>query len=177
MQKTAFAPCASLVVLMIVEGFVLNAQAQNGWNTHAPEGGNFSVSMPGNPKVEMENKVGSFGPYTSYLFSETKAGTVYVIGWTDYPPNVTLNIQGEINATRDNFLKKVDGTLISEKQMTLDGHPGLEFTATMGSKFFVISRICILNNRPYQVLAVTKMNRDQTNANKFLWSFTFDLKK
>ena len=176
MKKPTVALIASLVVVVVVEGFVFNVQAQKGWNTFSPEGGNFSVSMPGSPKVEVENKVGSFGPYTSNLLSETKAGTLYLIGWTDYPTNVTLNVQGEIKSTRDNFLKSSNGTLISEKEISLDGHPGLEFTAAMGTKFLAISRIYVVGNRPYQVLAVTKTYQDQTNANRFLWSFRFDVK-
>ena len=131
--------------------------------------------MPGNPKVEVENKVASFGPYTSYLFSETRAGTLYLIGWTDYPPNITLNVQGEITATRDNFLKSVNGTLIAEKEISLDGHPGLEFTVDMGSKLFATSRIYIVGNRPYQLLVVTKRYENQTKANNFIWSFALDV--
>ena len=173
MQNTTVALCA----ILVVAGFVLSVQGQSGWNRFSPEGGNFSVSMPGSPKVEVEHKVADFGPYTSYQFSESKSGTFYLIGWTDYPPNITLDVQGEIKATRNNFLKSVDGTLIAEKEISLDGHPGLEFTAAMGSKFFVISRIYVVGNRPYQVVAVTKTNQNQTNANNFLWSFKFEIKQ
>ena len=176
MQKTAFALRANLVVAVLFAGFAVCAHAQNGWTRYSPEGGNFSVLMPGNPKAEVENKIASFGAYSSYLFSETKAGTLYMIGWADYPPNVTLNVQGEITATRDNFLKSVNGTLIAEKEISLDGHPGLEFTADMGSKLFALSRIYIVGNRPYQILAVTKRNQNQTRANNFIWSFTLDVK-
>jgi hypothetical protein len=175
MQKAAVALLANVVVLIV--GFVLEVPAQSGWAKFSPEGGNFSVSMPGNPEVETENKMGTFGVYTSHLLSETKAGTFYMIGWTNYPPNVTLNVQGEINATRDNFLKSVNGTLIAEKEISLDGHPGLEFTAEMGSRHYVISRIYVVGNRPYQILAVTRKFQDQANANRFLWSFQFDLKR
>jgi len=175
MQKAAVALLASVAAVLIA-GFVAEVRAQNGWTKFSPEGGNFSVLMPGSPKVEAENKVGPFGPYTSYLFSETKAGTFYMIGWTDYSPNVALNVQGEITTTRDNFIKSVNGTLIAEKEISLDGHPGLEFTAQMGSKFYVISRIYVVGNRPYQILAVTRKYQDQTNANRFIWSFRFDVK-
>jgi len=172
MQKAAVALLACLVA-----GFVLDVGAQNGWTKFSPEGGNFSILMPGNPKVEVENKIGPFGPYTSNLFSETKSGTFYLIGWTDYPTNVTLDVQGEINATRDNFIKSVNGRLIAEKEISLDGHPGLEFTAEMNSKFFVTSRIYVVGNRPYQILAVTPKYGGQTHANRFLWSFRLDLKQ
>lgn len=126
--------------------------------------------------MESENKIGTFGPYTSNLFSETKAGTFYLIGWTDYPPNITLDVQGEIKATRDNFIKSINGTFIAEKEISLDGHPGLEFTAEMGTKHYVISRIYVVGNRPYQILAITRKDNDQTNANRFLWSFRLDVK-
>ena len=177
MQKTAYALRANLVVVVVLAGFAVCAHAQKGWTRYSPEGGNFSVLMPGNPKVEVENKIGPFGAYTSNLFSETKAGTFYLIGWTDYPTNVTLDVQGEINATRDNFIKSVNGRLIAEKEISLDGHPGLEFTAEMNSKFFVTSRIYVVGNRPYQILAVTPKYSGQTDANRFLWSFRLDVKQ
>ena len=176
MQKAAVALLANLA-LVLVAGFVLEVRAQNGWAKYSPEGGNFSILMPGSPKVEVENKIGPFGPYTSNLFTEAKAGTFYLIGWTDYPTNVSLNVQGEINATRDNFIKSVNGKLIAEKEISLDGHPGLEFTAEMNSRLYVISRIYIVGNRPYQIVAVTPKYSDQTNANRFLWSFRFDVKQ
>jgi len=175
MQKAAIALLACLAVVLVA-GFDFEVQAQSGWAQFSPEGGNFSISMPGNPKVEVENKIGPFGPYTSNLFSETKGGTFYLIGWTDYPTNVSLDVQGEINATRDNFLKSVNGTLIAEKEISLNGHPGLEFTAEMSSKFHVMSRIYVVGNRPYQILAVTPKYNDRTNANRFMWSFRLDLK-
>lgn len=175
MQKVAVAFLANLAVVLFA-GFAPNVHGQNGWAKFSPEGGNFSITMPGSPKVEVENKIGTFGPYTSNIFSETKSGTLYLIGWTDYPGNVTLDVQGEIKATRDNFLKSVHGTLISEKEISLDGHPGLEFTAEMDSKLYVVSRIYIVGNRPYQILAVTRKYEDQTKANRFLWSFRLDVK-
>jgi len=46
----------------------------------------------------------------------------------------------------------------------------------MGSKLFALSRIYIVGNRPYQILAVTKRNQNQTRANNFIWSFTLDVK-
>jgi hypothetical protein len=176
MQKAAVALLACLAIVLVA-GFFLEVHAQNGWAKFSPDGGNFSILMPGNPKVEVENKIGPFGPYTSNLLSEAKGGTTYLIGWTDYPTNVSLNVQGEINATRDNFLKSVNGKLIAEKEISLDGHPGLEFTAEMNSKFYVISRIYVVGNRPYQILAVTQKYSDQTNANRFLWSFRFEVKR
>ena len=166
---------ATFRVVLVVAVFAVGAHSQSGWTKFSPEGGNFSILMPGSPKLEVENKIGNFGPYTSYLFSESKAGTVYMVGWTDYAPAVRLNVQGELNSNRNNFIKSVNGVLVDECDINLDGHPGLEFTAEMmDSKFFVVSRIYVVGNRPYQIVAVTKAKHNRTDANRFLWSFKLD---
>jgi hypothetical protein len=171
MQKST----AALCVVWMIAVFAINAPSQSGWNKFSPEGGNFSVLMPGKPKLEVENKVGRFGPYTSYLFSETNGGTIYMVGWTDYDPSLRLNVQGELNTTRDNFIRSVNGALATEIEINHDGHSGIEFTATMmDAKFYVISRVYVVGNRPYQIAAVTKAKFDRTDVNRFLWSFKFD---
>lgn len=145
--------------------------AQTEWSAFAPEGGRFSVSMPGTPTTEKETKPSSLGPFTTNLFSVTSSGVTYLVGYVDYQPSVRLNVQGEIAATRDKFLTAVKGTLVAEKKVTLDGHPGIEFTADIGTTHFVTSRVYVVGQRPYQLLTVTRKGSEQTDTSKFLSSF------
>ena len=172
MRTNFFVSVAFLAILTLVSG----ASAQNQWELFEPKGGGFSVSMPGTPKTETETKPSELGPYTSNLFTVTAGGNIYLVGYVDYQPSVRLNVQGEINATRDKFLKAVNGTLVAEKNITLDGHSGLEFTANIGTTHFVSSKVYVVGQRPFQILAVTRQGADQTDANKFLSSFKLSKK-
>ena len=172
MRTNLFAVVALVATLTIVS----SAQAQSQWVLFEPAGGGFSVSMPGTPKTETETKPSDLGPYTSNLFTVTAGDVIYLIGYVDYQPTVRLDVQGEIAATRDKFLKAVNGTLVAEKKITLDGHSGLEFTADIGTSHFVTSKVYVVGQRPYQILAVTRKGADQTDANKFLSSFKLSKK-
>src|SRR5688572_30690061 len=127
MQKCA----GAFLALLVIGVFAVNVQSQSGWTKFSSDSGSFSVLLPEKPKVEVENKMGKFGPYASHLVSAEKSGTVYLIGWTDYAPTLRIDGPGEIRANRDNYIKSIEGTLISEKEINLDGHPGIEFTAEM----------------------------------------------
>jgi len=162
---------AAIAALTILS-FVSTAGAQNEWVAFSPEGGNFSVMMPGTPKTEVKQETGAVGPFTIYGSTLAVPGAFYLVVYVDYAPTLRLDVPGEIIANRDNFLKGIPGaTLIAEKKITLGGHPGLEFTANIGTDRHVVSRIYVVGKRPYQLVAVTLKDADLTNANKFLNSF------
>ena len=145
-----------------------------GWLKFTSEEGRFSVLMPGPdaPKdqtaTQTDPKVGS---YTVHLFTKKAEKGFFMAGWVDYAPTVNLDVQGEINANRDNFLKGVKARLTSERPVTLDGHPGLEFTAESDQAVFK-SRVYVVGKRPYQLIAITyKGFDDAENVNAFLSSF------
>jgi hypothetical protein len=157
---------------LIVFAFVSTATAQNEWVAFSPDGGNFTVMLPGTPKTEVKQETSTLGPYTIHGSTLNAGGVFYLVVYVDYAPTLRLDVQGEINANRDNFLKGVKGsTLINEKKITLGSHPGLEFTADIGTDRHVVSRIYVVGQRPYQLVAVVSKGADLTNANKFLSSF------
>ena len=172
-MRTSFLAAVAIVAIFT---FVSSSSAQSQWQLVEPEGGGFSVSMPGTPTVESETKPSDLGPYTSKLFTVTAGNVIYLVGYVDYQPSVRLNVQGELDATRDKFLKAVSGTLVAEKKITLGGHSGIEFTADIGTTHFVTSKVYVVGQRPYQILAVTRKGADQTDANKFLSSFKLSKK-
>ena len=160
------------VAFLIAFVFVSTPYAQKEWIAFAPPGGNYSVMMPGTPETEVKNETGNFGPYTVNGATLVAGDEFYIVVYVDYAPTLKLNVQGEINANRDNFIKGVKGAVLtSEKKITIDGHPGLEFTADVGTERYIISRIYLVGRRPYQLVAATRKKGDMTNANKFLNSF------
>jgi len=139
------------------------------WAKVAPVGGGFSVMMPGKPEEEV--KPGK--DFTSHLFTVTTDKAIYLVGYGDYAPNIKLNVSGELVANRDNFLKALDAKLIESKEISMDGHAGLEFTGESDQASFK-SRVYLFGNRIHQIgVAVFKGKEDAANVDRFFGSFSF----
>ena len=172
MKKILIHLCIAVAMFVCVS----SVQGQDAWAKFAPEGGKFSILMPGEPKPQIQTADSPNGPYTTYLYTAVADGTLYLVGWVDYDRSFIFGVQAEINANRDNFIKGVKGTLITEKSITLKGgYPGLEFTAEMSADRIALSKVYVVGRRPYQLIAVTKKGSDLTNVNKFFSSFVITL--
>lgn len=162
----------ALVLSAVIFAQALPQQTQ--WVKVAPQGGRFSVSMPSAPDVTSETKESELGPYTSNLFLSKGAGAIYIVGWVDYSPGVKLDVQGEINANRDNFVKGVEAEIKSEKKITLNGHPGIEFVAESANSVFK-ARVYLANPRPYMLAtAWAKGAPEPAGVGTFFDSFKFE---
>jgi hypothetical protein len=160
----------SALALVMSATLLAQAHAQQ-WVSVAPPEGRFSVLMPTKPEETTETKDSPLGKYTSHLFLSKAHGVVYIVGWVDYAPGVKLDVQGEINANRDNFLKGVEAKSTFERKISLDGHPGIEFTADSEGHTFK-SRIYLVNSRPYMLAtAWLKGEPEPAGVSTFLNSF------
>ena len=139
------------------------------WVKVAPVGGGFSVMMPGKPEEEV--KPGK--DFTSHLFTVTTDKAVYLAAFAEYAPNIKLNVSGELAANRDNFLKALNAKLIDSKEISMDGHTGLEFTGESDQASFK-SRVFLFGNRIHQIgVAVFKGKEEAANVDRFFGSFSF----
>jgi hypothetical protein len=128
--------------------------------------------MPGTPIEKTESVDNEQGPYTTHLFTwREDPQRIFLIGWVDYEPDFDFNRLAEMEANRDNFVKGVNGTLLSSRRSTIDGYPAMEFTAETAEKIFK-SRVYIVGRRPYQiVIGSPKGIDDSTNVERFFNSF------
>lgn len=148
----------------VAEGF------QTGeWIKIAPVGGGFSAMMP----VKPEEEVRPGDDFTAHLFSATTDNALYTVAYGDYAPSVHFNVDEELTANRDNFLKGLDANLKTTKPLTMDGRKGLEFTGENAQASFK-SRVFIFGTRFYQIaVAVFRGKEDTENSNRFFASFEF----
>ena len=166
----------SFAFLLILAASALSLGLQTGgWIKFTSEEGRFSVLMPGPdaPKDNAETKTDSkLGQYTTHVFMKETEKGLFIAGWTDYAPEVRLDVQGELAANRDNFVKGVKAKVLSERPISLDGHPGSEFTAESAQATFK-ARIYVVSLRTaYMIIAVTRAGMDDSgNVNRFLSSF------
>lgn len=156
------------VLLLFTVSIVLASQE---WTKFSPPDCRCSVLTP----IKLEGSVQpvdtKVGRYSVNIFKGT-AGTVsYVIAWVDYDPSMNLNIQGELEANRDNFVKGVGATLLETTPISLKGSPGLLFTAERAETFYT-SRVYVIGRRPYQLLVATRKGEDHAvEISKFFSSF------
>jgi hypothetical protein len=157
-----------LSLTILVARLVFASQATD-WVRVAPVGGGFMVMMPAKPEEEV--KPG--GDFTSHLFTVTTDKAIYLAAYGDYAPTIKLNVSGELVANRDNFLKALEAKLIESKEISMDGHTGLEFTGESERASFK-SRVYLFGNRIHQIgVAVFKGQEDAASVDRFFGSFSF----
>ncbi len=162
------------VILVVAALLSLAFQVPAGWTRLDSEEGRFTVLMPG--PVASKDKVVTksdpeVGAYTVHSFSKTAEKGIFVVGWLDYAPEVNVDARGELTSNRDTFVKRMKARLVSERPITLEGHPGLEYTAETDQAVFKVHTY-VAGRRPYQLIAVTyKGFDDSQNVSAFLSSF------
>ena len=161
----------SCLLLLVVVGTAAAQTEQTGWEEFAPEGGGFSILVPTKPVETITTKTN----YTMHSFTATSGRATYVVSYTDYQ-QIKLGPTAFLNANRDRFNKALQATLISTREITVDGHAGIEFTsenpaATIRSQLFLIGK------RMFQTASVVFKDTDQTReVNRFFDSFKFTTK-
>lgn len=158
-----------LIVLIIANAWSVSAFQGAEWIKVAPAGSGFSVMMPSTPKEEkkVENN------YPSYTLSVATDISHYLARYTDYEPGIKIDPTKELAVNRDGFVRAIEGTLIESREISLEGRPGLEFTAE-SSRFFARCRFFFSGNRLYMLAAGgAKPQNDPASLNRFLTSFAF----
>jgi hypothetical protein len=166
---------AAIFLAFLVFLTTTTAQTTEPWIRLAPEGTGFAVMLPGKPEEQISNKE----QFSSRLFTLiAKDGTtpraIYLVGWGEYAPSVKFEIQAELEANRDNFIKELPGMrLLGTQKITLDGRPGIEFTGE-SEKASVVSRVYVVGKRVFQLAVMSFKGMDEkANTNKFFDSFAF----
>jgi hypothetical protein len=148
-------------------------QAAKPWEKFTSAQGRFNVLMPGTPQEKKETKQGTgpLFPLNNYLYTSQEEGAIYLVGWVDYNPSARLDVQGELAANRDNFVKSLKATLVSEKPIKIGTHPGIEFTGDNAQVSFS-ARVYVVGQRPYMLAALTIKGRGApAQPEKFFSSF------
>jgi hypothetical protein len=163
-MKTVF----SCVLLLFVVAHVSAQTEQTGWEEFAPEGGGFSMLFPTKPVETITAKPN----YTMHSFTTTAGRATYVVSYTDYE-QIKLGPATFLAANRDRFNKGLQAKLVSSREITVDGHTGIEFTSE-NSAANIRSQLFLIGKRMFQTASVVFKDTDQTReVNRFFSSFKF----
>jgi len=166
-------PSALLTVLFLF--LTVSAQTDQPWMRLAPATSGFAVMLPGEPQEEPFNKDQFTSRlYTFILKDGSTPRAIYLAGIGEYAASVRINPQAELEANRDNFIKALGDTRLTESHnITLDGRQGLEFSGD-SARASVVSRVYVVGNRVYQLaVMVFKGIDEKKNVAKFFDSFAF----
>ena len=124
-----------------------------------------------NPAIRGRFRQVAAGP-APRMHSHDIAGEIFIVGWVDYDPKFNFDVQKELEANRDNFIKGVKAKLLTTTKASYGTNPGIEFTAESEQAFFR-SWVYVVGRRPYQLIAVSpKGATSSPNVARFHSSFT-----
>ncbi len=154
----------AVFTVFLLGGFGAAAQVQEtGWKEFQSKEGGFSVLLPGAPVEEKQAVQTELGPIEvrTFTFGLKENVGAYVVSFNDYPVELVKQSdpQKMLDGARDGAVRTVKGRLLSEKKITLDGAPGRELRIEAPGTLVIQSRIYLVKNRLYQILAVTQKEK------------------
>lgn len=161
-----------LLLLVTVTLVIFGCLGTATFTEFVSEEGGFSVSMPGEPNEETQTVPTEAGDIEVHMFSVESGGTAYLVGYSDYPPDLVEMVDSEVllDSARDGAVD--DGTLVSEESITLDDYPGRSLTVdTSDEDIMVFARIFLVGNRLYQVVVSTGEDALTEDMSGFFDSF------
>ena len=117
------------------------------------------------------------GPIEVHMFVAEQGQKAWLVGYSDYPEAL---VEASDPATmlagaRDGAVSNVNGQLVSDAEITLNGYPGREFSASVtqnGQEIVLRQRVYMVGNRLYQVVVIApKGEENSTEVEDFFQSF------
>lgn len=142
----------------------------SGWQKVEKPGSGFSIMMPGTPRefTKVETTEGN-GRTTLHVSCFENSSETYCVAYNDYP--FALDVKASLKGVRDHKVGK--GTLLSDTDITLNGHPGKVFSAMIDGQLTGVE-IFISGSRLYQVIYTSSSKlTGLTHGGPFLKSFQF----
>ena len=142
------------------------------WET-VSEGG-ISVDMPGKPTKQSKDVSTEAGKATGQMLTLDKGAEAYLMAFHEFPAAISnLNIDPKVllKGASENAVKNIDGKVTSQRDVTVNGHPGTDLIGE-GSKDgkdieFTI-RMYWAKPRLIQTLYLSEKGKgDKSNATKF----------
>jgi hypothetical protein len=159
----------TFIIIVIAAGAAVAGSQTANWIKFVPPDGSFSVLMPVAPELHTTSKDNPSGKIvTSMWVADTPQG-FYLSGFTDYP--VDLDVQTELDRSRDNFLKAVDAKLVSESDFTIKGYPGKEITGVSSEDTFKFRQLVVGRRNYGNVTRHPTASFNVERVNKFFQSF------
>lgn len=133
------------------------------WQTYTAPNGIFSIELPGTLTAETtQAPIEGGGSMTINLISASPTThTSYSCAYFDREGIENKSLDEVLTSARDGSLRKIQGTIIKEKRIEVDGYPALEMQANARGTSLFDSRIIVAGKRLYMIGAVATVQGDR----------------
>lgn len=116
--------CVAASILLFVTASLTFSVQNNDWLTYTSAEGRYSVSLPAKPTLSTQDATTADGlKFVQYLAMVVGTDDVaFLVCHFDGLPGTVFSA----DAARDGMVKRINGTLISESAISLQGFPGRE---------------------------------------------------
>ena len=127
------------------------------WEVVTSPEGRFAVSFPSRPTARVSTVETATGPLTFHEWV-LSAAPHFRFAYVDYPESIEApeRVKQVLDATRDGRVRQVKGTLLEEKEVSLEGHPGRYAKVRAGDGQVIRSRNYAVGNRGYFLMFTTR---------------------
>jgi hypothetical protein len=133
------------------------------WQTYAAPDGKFSIELPGKPAIKTaQAPIDGGGSVTYHMIStEPTASTSYSCTYFESENIGKKSSDEALKSVRDGSLGKIQGKVLSEKRIQVEGHSALEVQASARGNSLFDCRYIVDGNRVYMVMAVVAVKEDR----------------
>jgi hypothetical protein len=149
------------------------------WSTFTIPDGKASALMPGNPILQTQPMTvpgAGFVTLRLYLLEAAGKDAGFALGYCDYPQHMMrgANIEMMLDGARDGAVRNVNGTLVSENRINIQGNSGREVHATI-PQGDLHARFFIVGNRMYMLMAIEGRGEKIPDADRKRFFESFQL--
>lgn len=161
----------SAIVLLAVAGATACHRAPvYPWHSLDAPDGTFSIELPGSPIKEDSPAQSAHGDlFVSHSF-KTRASTTaaYACNWWEDPYFKDRTADQILDAARDQGLAGVQGQLLHETRLMIQGHPARDIQGVARGAAAYDNRLVLVGNRLYSLLVIDTSGRgDLQNTERF----------
>ena len=135
------------------------------WQTYVAPDGTFSIDLPGESTLSTNQApLEGGGNIIFHVISATPTRSrAYSCAYVDLENNSQRSTDQVLESARDGSLRKVQGTLLKQNQLTFQGFPGLQFQARARGNSLMDSRMVLVGKRLYMLVAIVT-NEERNEA-------------
>jgi hypothetical protein len=118
----------------------------------------FTVMLPKAVKEEKQTVNTQIGPIEFLSYNAKAKHQEFGVAYSDYPASyiTTTDPVTLLDGSRDGAVRNIQGNLLSETIINIKGHPGRELRIEGPQKMILKSRIYLVGNRLFQIMAISK---------------------
>jgi hypothetical protein len=156
----------TLLILLLTATFV--AQPQTNWMKYDSPEGRYSILFPCKPDLTSQEAPAKTGQKLTQFFAtcddpDLSSAITYSAAYFDLAPGMNYSF----DEARDGYLKAVNATLQSEKQIQFGAYPGREVKATAkvsGADLFLMVKFYLVEKRVYLLQFISDKSTESPHA-------------